>query len=461
MTIETTYTLTFGPIGGSTPEFTDRLIGWEVRHNAQVGNMGRGSAAVTLLNNDGALTPAAIGGTGTYKDVDWFAQPCFITAVVTGAATVLDIFHGVVDTFKMGDDGVNSTAQITAVDIFSLTGRSDSAAITGNAWGTTAEVVAGLYTDGPFGGAWEATTLPALGQATPAAPVVDMLSDDVGQIYYQVLTETAAARANIHCFPSGPLIGLPTTLVLVTGEYVATVAVLARTMTRNTDTIIALVEGQPADLAADQLPFAHLEVGDDQQSVINFCSNAPWWSDGTLPVGLPLAPSPPVVLTAANTAAVDLYGVRAKSLTGTWTLQWSDTYYGDTPNLWDGLTSQGELQDTAQNLAACYVNRYAISEFDRRQLTITDGMLAAAPDTSREEWRALIDVTTGHWRTVSVTATPTGGAQTVSHHQVAGRRWQGTPGNVKLTIDLVPMLANRSLTLNDTVRGNLNEMRIG
>ena len=70
MAIQTLWQVDIGTLAAPT-DFTDRLLSMNIRQSVDVNVIGRGQATITLLNQDGALTP---GGGGTYSSNDWFAH---------------------------------------------------------------------------------------------------------------------------------------------------------------------------------------------------------------------------------------------------------------------------------------------------------------------------------------------------------------------------------------------------
>ena len=93
---------------------TSRSLGFSTDIVVGIGELGRMQCVITLDNNDGAFTPAEGGGTGTYKDIDWYTQQLKIDVAFTGRTA--DLFNGIIRDFDISDDGTNSYVTLRAVD---------------------------------------------------------------------------------------------------------------------------------------------------------------------------------------------------------------------------------------------------------------------------------------------------------------------------------------------------------
>ena len=60
-------------------DFTSRTLGFSTEMDVPYGSVGTSSLTLTLLNNDGALTPS---GGGTYTSTDWFQKAIIVDAYV-------------------------------------------------------------------------------------------------------------------------------------------------------------------------------------------------------------------------------------------------------------------------------------------------------------------------------------------------------------------------------------------
>ena len=97
MTIDATWQIEIGTKGAMT-DYTSRVAGMNVKQRLGRARLGTGNAVVTMLNNDGALTPNA---GGTYSSVDWFSQLVRINCTVTDGVSseTANVFSGIVKDF--------------------------------------------------------------------------------------------------------------------------------------------------------------------------------------------------------------------------------------------------------------------------------------------------------------------------------------------------------------------------
>jgi hypothetical protein len=117
MSFQSTVGVEFGQRLGMT-SLTNRAQGAQVTTRVQLGDFGSNRAIVTLRNDDGALTP---GAGGTYSSVDWYSQA--LQLIGNTGTYDFKVFYGIITSFSLQDDGVNSTVVLEADDFFTTGGR--------------------------------------------------------------------------------------------------------------------------------------------------------------------------------------------------------------------------------------------------------------------------------------------------------------------------------------------------
>ena len=124
MTIDATWQIEIGTKGAMT-DYTSRVAGMNVKQRLGRARLGTGNAVVTMLNNDGALTPNA---GGTYSSVDWFSQLVRINCTVTDGVSseTANVFSGIVKDFQLSDDGTNSMVQLKMIDMAGILGQTET-----------------------------------------------------------------------------------------------------------------------------------------------------------------------------------------------------------------------------------------------------------------------------------------------------------------------------------------------
>jgi hypothetical protein len=101
---------------------TSYVFDGSVDMQAEVGEMGRSSATITINNNGGQFTP---NGTGTYASIDWFAKALVIRASSINTFQDVVVFAGLITDFQIVNESIKqSEVVIQAVDFLTIAGRS-------------------------------------------------------------------------------------------------------------------------------------------------------------------------------------------------------------------------------------------------------------------------------------------------------------------------------------------------
>lgn len=442
MAVSTSYDIEVVWYMGGTINYqmTDRCVGFSIDQRAPVGSFGSSTATVELRNDDGKLTP---GGGGTFTDFDWFNAALWIHATVTGdESSAAYLFEGIITDIQFRDDGLNSTAVITAADAFSIGGRTPidaDLAIPGvtTIFTSAREAIEAIYNGYSTGGTEyiPKSEFPNLQNSNGAEVNVftaSAVSSWVPQILDDLSDVTPADIVNNYVMPSGPCAAWPTLMSMTGGsggsvEYQAYIVESDLTKDTGTGSQDRRLFTFAQNAGSGELPFRNLVRSFNVDALTNSAQITRSAAGST-------------TQSSTDAASVAKYAARNRSYT--------------TTNQNDG---------DALEAAYRWAHRFSTSRFVPVSLEITDRMaseLAAADD---DLWEDLIDVRTGLWSVAKVQYTPTGGAygEITDVCVIVGRRFSGTPNEVRLQLDLVPAQDYQSFVLDSDVLGVLNTSRLG
>jgi len=416
--INTSWRVEIGLFNPGLVNFTSRTLGVSIDQQVDVNVIGRGTATITLLNKDGALTP---GGGGTYANTDWFSNLVRITALTnTGGANDENIvFCGLVNSFDLADDGVFSTVTITAIDGLAVAGKTTNVVLSG--------VTAG-YTNYLNSLAIE-NTLPLLGSNFAAFGLVyEGPTVYVGSA--STITATTYADAwQTNLIPSVNDVFWATTITRISYAGVTQTDYNARSLgpyTTRQDGERHTFEFDPqGSVSGSKLPF-------DDAGFIQAFNNAD-------------------LITSAQ-----IQGTYAGATTTTVNAPTFNTYGARTV----GYTQTMALDAAAvSTLAYRLTNRYSTSRFSPQQLEVSASQVRRfAADAAHSKWRNLLDITSGIWQQVKVTWQGSGAASQTAYCVTKGRRIDITPSDTVVTLTLGNWQDNHSFILNEDV---LNTGRLG
>jgi len=425
----------------SPTDFTDRVTGMTIQQPLRWMRISNHKAVITLNNFDGALTPAAGGGAGTYSAVDWLSQGVYISATVNTTDTA-EVFHGVVSQFELIDDGTSSTVILTVVDVVTLLGRyqlqppnaygsenSSAAAIdriltgAGPSLPTLGEtgfsVGAFVVTDDDYpSGGFTPNYRVALDDAVLPQYISELL---VGQVMPAGLSLVWAAR--IKDTDVAP--GLIRYDVICVGPQLNRVAASGIIPTYAEPTSFTFVEDSPA---AGELTFTRLEMGYNIDDRYNSSS----------------------VTTVATYSGTKTFAYNDPNLIDTY----GEKQYRATQTLNANETSTASQAQTM-------VNRFGPVVFTVNKIELTTANLADNPSTSKEELAKLLDAA-NLWQRCDVEYTPTGAAGSITVESIIfGRQINAQPGRTSIVLDLVPAELFTSFILNSSTLGVLDTDRLG
>ena len=432
MTFTSTVTVQFGPIAGNYENVSDRVQGAQITTRVRTGDFGNNRATLTLRNDDGELTP---GAGGTWSSIDWFAQGLFISGN-TGSFTY-DLFHGVITRFSLQDDGVNSTVVLEADDGFSVGGAattSITAVTTGEVQGTLTEMIDRVYNgyaSAPL--IISGVTMPLL-NGTSADVEVTTVGLTTATIGFSQFSTTAAARDFVRrsLMPSAPNVAWPT-VISVSGSLRRYKAYACQIYPVRTTTGPSFAE----NATGDELPFRELQRGFATDDLLN---NA---------VVTTLNDSPGQVVrsaTRSNASSAAKYGARSIQAT----------------SIVPGISDTGPLKTTT--IAERWANVYSSSEFSVRQFVVTEAMVrrVTSPVNAQLRWAELLDIETGPLTVSTIEFTPAGSSTTVTEtFVIMSRTIQIVPGDIRLTVECLPIDQTGAFVLGSSTLGVLDTNRLG
>jgi len=417
-----------------TNELTDRVQGFNISQQVGFGRQRTMSAILELDNDDGALTPAEGGGTGTYANVDWFTQPLYIYCEFTGAVGTegATVFQGIIQSFQLIDNGTESTVQLVAYDGYSIAGAvppdavSISVTATGNIEDMFDELGTTINTFQPF---------PLLDPgSTTVAQVVNRLDASKGPdgdySIGNTITGTILDVISNNILPSGPAVSWPGLISTsgTTDQY--EIYVIDRGLNRDaTNRITYSFDEGPGDptVTGSDIIFNRVDVAYNENDLYNYAKV----TSGS--VGS-------VTATEQNTDSINKYGMRAVNAGKTLNRTNTDAGYS----------------------AGSWANRYSEHRYAPRRLSFSSATINAhGPKGSESNLADLYDLRYGLWQPCTVTWTPTGGSNTTRNCLITGRDITGTTTDQTITIYLEPLEDFSSFELNSSTLGVLNTNRLG
>ena len=415
MTINTSWQVLIGSLASPT-NFSSRVLSMSINQSVDVNVVGRGTCSITLLNNDGALTP---NGGGTYASNDWFAQGVFVSSLTNIGAgdTTTAVFDGIIVDFDLVDDGVFSTVTITAQDGLTIAGRTNSVEVGG---GTVSYNTAAAYALAEI--SLFPLKYPRLGLSS-ANGSYNNLSGPNPDIY--VNYQTFNTYADLHqtaLVPSVNDVFWATTIANSFSSASYRVQGCPVTITR-TDANATTFEFVPSGtVTSTKLPFSN--YGFSQQF-----NNETLITQANI-----MGVFPGATTSTVNSTDINSYGNRTVSFTNTFVA----------------------TQEMSDSVATNLINRYSDIRFSPSSLEITDKMVKAnCADAAHSQWYNLLSIANGLWQKVLVTWAGSGiGEQTVAC-VVSGRSINVTPEQTVVSLSLKSGIDNQSFILDNSNFGVL------
>jgi hypothetical protein len=425
--------------GTTTYDFTDRLQGFDVKQKCGPAMLGRGSAVFTLKNYDGALTP---NGSGTYAGLQW---PEFVLKLeVTGSTRVSNVFVGFMADFQLQDNGNYSTVTLTALDPYAIIGRSiveeGFVSPSGSGFRSPAETIEYLINNGAKPKSVNGVKMPKIGQTDAEAQINDR-SLTAATVFYT----NAQAQGKIEeriangILPATMGVMWPTGYSISAGTVYWEAECVGEGL--SADTLDFTLTESPTG-AALELTLEQLESGHNVPEITNAVNITVQQAS----IGVAYANYE----TRDDTSA-GKYGERAAS--------WPNHFEART----EGTTGSSpfpvviDLQPYVDGI----VNRFSDYRFQSRRARTKQSMVGSTSQ-NEQAWAYMLDVRYGQWAPVTTIYTPTGASTpNTDIGVIAGRRIQGTPSDVVLTVDLLPAQDYQSFVLDSDTLGVLDTNRLG
>ena len=423
MAITTAFTITVGNLGASY-DITSQVMSFNVNTQVSLAEIGTSKGSMLIKNFTGSFTP---GGGGTYGNVDWFNQAVLIngTTTVGGVPTSFRLFHGIVDTFALDDNGINSYVTISFIDALTAGGR--SATVNTNFSGSTASTIIEQFYENTSPA--NPAQMPTLGGTnTGYAVTTKLLTDDfIVDCSAANIGNSLASSIQLIVTPIGPSMAIPTTITLTSPVF--GYELIDYTMTRNAANRTTFLF-KDKTITGTQLPIGDLVTGYDEDQLTNYVTTTNVSNGNTI--------------TSFNSASTTKYGQRFRSY----------TQAGFSFILSPSTAPQQTTNDS-------WTNRFGEITFAPEELTLSSKMVqSAAADAAEPFWNKILDIETAMWQPVQLTYTPTGCAQQTKMSVIASRRISATPSDCQVTLGLLPAYQYQSFILNDTYLGILDSSRV-
>ncbi|CAB5222124.1 hypothetical protein UFOVP363_10 [uncultured Caudovirales phage] len=460
MALSSSWSLLIGPVEpGSATDFTNRMFGGVVNQSVQPGSIGRGSFTFRLNNYDGALTP---GGGGTYSTVDWFSQGVFLTSSIISSiygTNSVPVFHGIVTGFDFFDDGKNSYVDLTALDSWTIAGRTKQTTTVVNMT-SASPAPASAINFAVFGNyGFPATMFPSLGvvsadPVTNSTVVITELSSQTtptgggnenGTIYgcandsAQLTNLTFADFLNQAILPANISVAWPTTIDKQNLGYdycVHQLSIISRGLSiAYTSPWFQTQQFTNQGVAAAQIAFNSITRGFNIDELINTATIQYTTSSDT------------TTSTVTNSSSINKYGARAVSYT---------SMMGGYPYSSLGLPTPQQSNEIATE----WVNRYSTTRFVPDGLTTSFKTAFSNVVNEQIFWiyfSRLMDIRRGMWNKAIVTAKGNNGVTQTTESTISGRQIKISPADTELNFQLVDHADNHSFYLDID---NLDEDRI-
>ena len=421
-------------------DFTSRTLGFSTEMDVPYGSVGTSSLTLTLLNNDGALTP---NGGGTYTSTDWFQKAIIVDAYVgdnyySPPSQVQYVFAGLITDFVLEDDGTQSTVTITAVD--ALTKLSQSGKVTLPVFGAYSVYTALTSSFSALTG-WDTTDspFPKLGATTVG-------NFDVGQqtnVYEVDYIENGTAlefpsitdlMSNGICNSHNSII-YPYSIYFDGTEVIYGVKYFTSSKTGENFETFTFTDVLP--LTGTKLTFSAIELAFETPNLINRATATGSFTSATEQV-------------STSSTSQDLYGMRSFEMGSILAVKKNVTMDNDAST---EITAQNEVEDV---LSRCQENvqRKSASTFEPQSVSFSFGQVkkfgaetAYPVNGAILSWLKVLDPHQCFWHRLDLTWTGAGASSQTRSCMIVGRTIDATPSDVQVTLHLDPYFKNHSFQI--------------
>ena len=450
MTISNAFTILMRDFT-SDIDFTSRTLGFSTEIDVPYGSVGTSSLTLTLLNNDGALTP---NGGGTYASTDWFAKAVIVNSLCGdnyfSPSTVEYVFAGLITDFVLEDDGVQSTVTITAVDALSKLTQSGKVTLPIVPSGTS--VLAALSLPFSYLTGWDTTDspFPKLGATSVGAfeisqatepDAVDYIQNDAPREYESITDLLSNGICNTHNSIIYPYsIYFDGTEVIYSAEY------FTSSKTGDNQEVLTFTDVLP--LTGTNLTFSTIDLAFETPNLINRSTATGSYTSATEKV-------------SNSSSSQDKYGMRSYDM-GTILSQKKNVLMGN--NASTENSAQNEFDD-ARSRCQENVNRKSATSFEPQSLSFTFsqvkkfGFETVYPTNGAIiTWINILSPYQCLWHRLNVTWSGAGASSQTASCMIVGRTIEATPSDVAVTLKLDPFFKNKSFELG---LDRLGEAKVG
>lgn len=413
-------------------DITSYVYNGMVNMTAEVGQMGRSYASITINNNSGAFTP---NGAGTFASTNWFAKALYIRA--SSATTFQNncVFVGLITDFSVENVSiVQSTVTIRADDFLTIAGRSTTQ-VPYAAWTTDAPA---MISDMINGGAtfFNGINTPYMGAANKSRLSLGLgttIASGAGTTIFS--TELSNGRigdwVNNQIIPAMPGTSFMTDYTISAGAWYWRGYVLDHTLNRTTadKRTYSFVDTYSASISSGEIPYTDIDINYDLDTLTNTADTADnlgSWSG-----------------SATDTISANQYGVRARQYTS--------------------LANVNVVE--VQYVAEFWANRYGTSSYIPRTIWTNYAALRGTAVDDGVALTAFIDLLTAStaiWNPISCQYRLAGMASSATAQIVAtGRQITITPSNTSIKLTTVSGPDNQSFILDSSTYGILDTNRLG
>ncbi|CAB4135998.1 hypothetical protein UFOVP295_19 [uncultured Caudovirales phage] len=422
MAFALTWKIEFGDCTGLT-DITSSVQSLSITANAQLGAMGRSTAAVTIENFDGAFTP---GGSGVYASTDWFSKALVITS--TSGANTGTSFVGIITDFDIRDvNAKESYVTISGVDWLSVAGRSTTGT-TSSQTVTIPAAFTSIVTGGTgFGGLPNRQTMGAVPFALCGYTVAQdstsginsQLTDNYGGIGTAFYLGDGINNIMI---ASGVATLFSTDYIRTTSKWTWAYTIQGPgNKTQNLTTYSAV--GTGSALTSGQLPYVEIDTGFTLNTLINSAK-----------VG---------TLGASDSSSIEKYGSRSVQ-----------------------FSTPGNASAAYNVIPATYwVTRYSTPRFIPTNITFSYSSLkssAVDDGVAMLQFMRLLWPQYAFWNQMSVAYKGAGQSSEINYQTIGVEMTiNATPSDTSISMQLLSAVDNLAFILDSSTMGILDTNRLG
>ena len=432
-------------------DFTSRTLGFSTEMDVPYGSVGTSSLTLTLLNNDGALTPS---GGGTYTSTDWFQKAIIVDAYVgdsyiTTPEQVEYVFAGLITDFVLEDDGTQSTVTITAVDALTKLTQSGKVTLPPAPPPPSTPV----YPVGPVNTfvalslplsyltGWDATDspFPKLGATTVGTFDIEQRTASSEADYFEygsaIEYESITDLMSNGICNSGNSILYPYSIYFSGTEVKYGAIFLTNSKTRDIQYTFPFTDVLPLTLGS--LTFSSLDLAFETPNLINRATATGSFIGATEQI-------------ATSSTSQDSYGMRSLEMGSILAMKKNVTMDNDAST---EITAQNEIEDVKSRCQE-NVNRKSASSFEPQSVSFSFGQVkkfgaetAYPVNGAILSWLKVLDPHQCFWHRLDLTWTGAGASSQTKSCIIVGRTIEATPSDVQVTLHLDPYFKNHSFQI--------------